>query len=60
MPRPSMLLVEGFAEGFRESYLGQLYMSTHLREVRRIMHAGPNWKASPVEQAYQRLAGGRE
>jgi hypothetical protein len=39
MPQPNMCLIEGFDQRVLDSYLGQLYLRTHLNSIHRMFYA---------------------
>ncbi|KAM0361002.1 hypothetical protein ACHAPK_011813, partial [Fusarium culmorum] len=54
MPHPNMTLLEGFDQRILDSYLGQLYLRTHLNSIHRMFYA-PEDPAKAVKDKFRNV-----
>ncbi|XWX00702.1 hypothetical protein V2A60_008723 [Cordyceps javanica] len=54
MPHPNMSLLEGFPQPVLDSYLGQLYLSTHLNNIHRTFYAPEDpTRSGPIDITFK-------
>ncbi|KAI6784471.1 uncharacterized protein J7T54_006516 [Emericellopsis cladophorae] len=55
MPHPNMSLVRGYDQYILDSYLGQLYLRTHLNSIHRMFYA-PEDPQKPTQDKFKKVA----